>query len=188
LTYLFQQDFLLGNQEHNFPGFMASHNAITVFGAAVNNRRVLAALAAIALFLFLDFFVRKTRTGRSIRAVAQDLDAARLMGVNVDRVIATTFFVGGFFGGVAGFLYGLVFSKVAWNLGFFPGIKAFTAAVLGGIGNIRGALLGGIMLGLIENIGTLCIGSEWKNPIAFSILVLMLIFRPTGILGEGLSG
>ncbi len=187
ITYLFQQDFLLGTSEHNFPGIMATQSAFTVLDATVNNRRVLAVLVAIAMFIFLDFFVRKTRTGRSIRAVAQDIDAARLMGVNVDRVVATTFFVGGFFGGVAGFLYGMVFSKVAWNLGFFPGIKAFTAAVLGGIGNIRGALLGGLALGLIENLSVLCVGPEWKNPIAFSILVLVLVFRPTGILGEGLS-
>jgi len=187
ITYLFQQEFLLGVREHNFPGFMAPANALTIMGAAVNNRRVLAVLAAVVMFILLDFFVRKTRTGRSIRAVSEDIDASRMMGVNVDRVVATTFFVGGFFGGIAGFLYGLVFSKVAWNLGFIPGIKAFTAAVLGGIGNIRGALLGGLALGLIENLSTLCIGAEWKNPVAFSILVLVLIFRPTGILGEGLS-
>jgi branched-chain amino acid transport system permease protein len=187
LTYLFQQEFLLGVRERNFPGFMASANAVDILGASVNNRRVLAVLAAVAMFLILDFIVRKTRTGRSIRAVAEDIDAARMMGVNVDRVVATTFFIGGFFGGIAGFLYGLVFSKVAWNLGFIPGIKAFTAAVLGGIGNIRGALLGGLALGLIENLSTLCIGAEWKNPIAFSVLVLVLVFRPTGILGEGLS-
>ena len=187
LTYLFQQEFLLGVQEHRFPGFMQSEKAFEIAGATVSNKRVLAVLAAIALFIFLDYFVRKTRTGRSIRAVSEDIDAARMMGVNVDRVVATTFFVGGFFGGIAGFLYGLVFNKVSWNLGFIPGIKAFTAAVLGGIGNIRGALLGGLLLGLVENLSTLCIGTEWKNPIAFSILVLVLIFRPTGILGEGLA-
>ena len=187
ITYLFQQEFLLGVQEHNFPGFMASERAVTIFGATVNNRRVLAVLAAVVMFVFLDRFVRLTRTGRSIRAVAEDIDASRMMGVNVDRVVAITFLVGGIFGGIAGFLYGLVFSKVAWNLGFIPGIKAFTAAVLGGIGNIRGALLGGLMLGIIENLSTLCIGAEWKNVIAFSILVLVLVFRPTGLLGEGLS-
>ena len=187
ITYLFQQNFLLGTREHAFPRFMPSENALTIFGAAVNNRRVLTVIAAIAMFLFLDFFVRKTRTGRSIRAVAQDIDAARLMGVHVDKVVATTFFVGGFFGGIAGFLYGLVFSKVAWNLGFIPGIKAFTAAVLGGIGNIRGAVVGGLALGLAENLSTLCIGAEWKNVVAFSILVLVLVFKPTGIMGEGLS-
>lgn len=187
ITYTFQQEFLLGVRERNFPGFMASENALTILGASVNNRRVLAMVAAVVMFLLLDFFVRRTRTGRSIRAVSEDIDASRMMGVNVDRVVAITFFVGGFFGGIAGFLYGLVFSKVAWNLGFIPGLKAFTAAVLGGIGNIRGALLGGLMLGLIENLSTLCIGAQWKNPIAFSILVLVLVFRPTGILGEGLS-
>jgi branched-chain amino acid transport system permease protein len=166
---------------------MQGEKAFEIAGATVSNKRVLAVLAVIVLFLFLDYFVRKTRTGRSIRAVSEDIDAARMMGVNVDRVVATTFFVGGFMGGIAGFLYGLVFNKVSWNLGFIPGIKAFTAAVLGGIGNIRGALLGGLMLGLIENLSTLCIGTEWKNVIAFSVLVLVLVFRPTGILGEGLA-
>nr|MBA3432428.1 branched-chain amino acid ABC transporter permease [Actinomycetota bacterium] len=187
ITYLFQQRFLLGTAERPFPGFMAPETALTISGAAVNNRRVLTVVVAIALLIFLDRFVRLSKTGRGIRAVAEDIDAARMMGVNVNKIIATTFIVGGFFGGIAGFCYGLVFSKVAWNLGFIPGIKAFTAAVLGGIGNLRGAVLGGITLGLIENMSALCIGSEWKNPIAFTVLVLVLIFRPTGILGEGLS-
>ena len=187
ITYLFQQDFLLGTAERPFPGFMATERALTVAGAAINNRRVLTMVTAVVLLIVLDRFVRLSKTGRGIRAVAEDLDAARMMGVNVNRIIATTFIVGGIFGGIAGFLYGMVFSKVAWNLGFIPGIKAFTAAVLGGIGNIRGAVLGGLTLGLIENMSTLCIGAEWKNPIAFTVLVLVLIFRPTGLLGEGLA-
>ena len=106
--------------------------------------------------------------------------AAQLMGVNVTRVIVTTFMIGGFFGGVAGTLYGLQFGNVAWNMGFIPGIKAFTAAVLGGIGNIRGAMSGGLLLGLIENMSVVCIGSEWKNVVAFVVLALVLILRPTG--------
>ncbi len=187
VTYLFQQEFLLGTAEHNFGGFMSRSKVLTVLGADLNAQRLLLLFGAIAMFIFLDRFVRTTRTGRSIRAVSEDLDAARLMGVNVDRVIMATFLIGGLFGGMAGFLYALVFEKVAWNLGFIPGLKAFTAAVLGGIGNIRGAALGGLVLGLIENLSTLCIGAEWKNPIAFSVLVLVLIFKPTGILGEGLA-
>jgi branched-chain amino acid transport system permease protein len=110
------------------------------------------------------------------------------MGVNVDRVIVTTFIIGGFFGGIAGALYGMFFGFVVWNMGFILGIKAFTAAVLGGIGNIRGAMLGGVLLGLIENMSVVCIGSQWKNVIAFAVLVLVLIVRPTGILGEGVGG
>ncbi len=187
ITYLFQQNFLLGTSEHNFGGFMSRQPLVTVLGADLNGQRLLLFFGAIAMFIFLDRFVRTTRTGRSIRGVSEDLDAARMMGVNVDRVIMATFFIGGVFGGMAGFMYALVFEKVAWNLGFIPGLKAFTAAVLGGIGNIRGAALGGLLLGLIENLSTLCIGAEWKNPIAFSVLVLVLIFKPTGVLGEGLA-
>jgi branched-chain amino acid transport system permease protein len=110
------------------------------------------------------------------------------MGVNVSRVIVTTFVIGGFFGGVAGALYGVQFGNVAWNMGFLPGVKAFTAAVLGGIGNIRGAMLGGVLLGIIENMSTVCIGSQWSNVVAFVVLPLVLIFRPTGILGERIGG
>ncbi|MEA2434463.1 MAG: branched-chain amino acid transport system permease protein [Actinomycetota bacterium] len=187
VTYLFQQEFLLGTAEHNFGSFMPSTPIFEVIGSPLNRPRLLLILGAVVMFIVLDRFVRTTRTGRSIRAVSEDIDAARMMGVNVDRVVATTFFIGGFFGGIAGFLYALVFRKVAWNLGFIPGIKAFTSAVLGGIGNLRGAVLGGLLLGLIENLSTICIGSEWRNVVAFSVLVLVLIFRPTGVLGEGLA-
>jgi branched-chain amino acid transport system permease protein len=106
--------------------------------------------------------------------------------VNIDRIIAITFLVGGILGGAAGMLQGLVFNSVRFNMGFIPGLKAFTAAVLGGIGNIRGAMLGGVLLGLIENFGALCIpeGARWKDVLAFSVLVLVLMIRPTGIMGQ----
>jgi branched-chain amino acid transport system permease protein len=106
--------------------------------------------------------------------------------VNIDRIITATFIIGGVLAGVAGLLYGLRFNT-RFDIGFIPGIKAFTAAVLGGIGNIRGALVGGIVLGLMENIGAGCFGDQWKNVIAFGVLVLVLMFRPTGLLGEGVS-
>jgi branched-chain amino acid transport system permease protein len=145
-------------------------------------------VTAIIFLFLLDRLINKTTTGRSIRALSEDIVAAQLMGVNVTRVIVTTFLIGGFFGGVAGTLYGLQFGNVTWNMGFIPGIKAFTAAVLGGIGNIRGAMLGGLLLGLIENMSVVCIGSEWKNVIAFAVLPLVLIIRPTGIMGERIGG
>ena len=152
----------------------------------VSNKTVLTIVAAIVLLAFLDFFVNKTKTGKGIRAVAQDAETAGLMGVNIDRIIAITFLVGGILGGAAGMLQGLVFGSVRFNMGFIPGLKAFTAAVLGGIGNIRGAMLGGILLGLFENLGTLCIpnGVRWKDALAFIVLVLVLMVRPTGILGQ----
>jgi branched-chain amino acid transport system permease protein len=191
-TYLFQQqfsgDYLLGAAKRQFPAVMQTQEAFEIFGSRVNNKDVLIVLTAIVCLILLDRLINKTRTGLSIRALSEDSVAAQLMGVNVNRVIVTTFMIGGFFGGVAGSLYGLQFGNVAWNMGFIPGIKAFTAAVLGGIGNIRGAMLGGLLLGVLENMSVVCIGAEWKNVVAFVVLPLVLIFRPTGIMGERIGG
>jgi branched-chain amino acid transport system permease protein len=109
------------------------------------------------------------------------------MGVNVNGIIVLTFFVGGLMAGAAGVLYGLFFNA-QFNMGFTPGLKAFTAAVLGGIGNIRGAMLGGVLLGLVENLGVACTGTQWQSVIAFMVLVGVLMFRPTGLLGERVGG
>jgi branched-chain amino acid transport system permease protein len=188
VTYMMQQGFLLGPGKRGFPGFMATQPAFRLFDSTVTNTKFLTVIAALLCFVVLDRFVNQTKTGRSIRALSEDIVASQLMGVNIDRVILTTFLIGGFFGGVAGTLYSLQFGFVVWNMGFIQGLKAFTAAVLGGIGNIRGAMIGGIMLGLIENMSTICIGAEWKNVIAFSVLVLVLILRPTGLLGERIGG
>jgi branched-chain amino acid transport system permease protein len=187
-TYLFQQQVLLGPAKRSFPNIMETEPVFHLFGSRVNNKALLVVVAAVICMILLDRLINKTKTGRSIRALSEDVVAAQLMGVNVNRVIVTTFIIGGFFGGVAGSLYGLRFGNVAWNMGFIPGIKAFTAAVLGGIGNIRGAMLGGVLLGLVENMSTVCIGSEWRNVVAFVVLPLVLIFRPTGILGERIGG
>jgi branched-chain amino acid transport system permease protein len=187
-TYLFQQDFLLGPGKRQFANIMATERVFDLFNSRVNNKDVLIVAAVLICLVVLDRLINQTRTGRSIRALSEDVVAAQLMGVNVDRVIVTTFVIGGFFGGIAGVLYGINFANVAWNMGFLPGVKAFTAAVLGGIGNIRGAMLGGILLGLIENMSVICIGGEWANVIAFMVLPLVLIFRPTGVLGERIGG
>jgi branched-chain amino acid transport system permease protein len=140
----------------------------------------------------LHLFVNRTRVGTAIRAVAQDPDTASLMGIPVNRVIALTFFVGGAMGGLAGVLFGLHYSLVNPYSGFFPGIKAFTAAVLGGIGNIPGAMLGGIVLGMLEAFAASYLsiltdgafGAEYKDVFAFVVLILILILRPKGLLGE----
>ena len=193
-TYLFQQDFLpflLGPGPRRFPNILAAgpdYFSFDVFGSRVTAPELLMVVVAILCFIVLDRLINRTSTGRSIRALSEDPVAAQLMGVNVDRVIILTFLIGGFFGGIAGAMYGLLFGSIAWNLGFIPGVKAFTAAVLGGIGNIRGAMLGGLLLGLIENMSTVCIGAEWKNVVAFTVLPLVLIFRPTGIMGERIGG
>lgn len=168
-----------------FPNIMSTRTVFTVGGVGVNNKTLLIVVVAIALLAFLDVFVNHTRTGKGIRAVAQDAETAGLMGVNIDRIIAITFLIGGILGGAAGMLQGLVFGSVRFNMGFIPGLKAFTAAVLGGIGSIRGAMLGGLLLGLFENLATLCIsnGARWKDVLAFIVLVAVLMIRPTGILG-----
>jgi len=169
-----------------FPNLLPTREVFRVANVVVNNKMLIVIVSAIILLAFLDFFVNKTKTGKGIRAVAQDAETAGLMGVNIDRIVAITFVVGGLLGGAAGMLQGMVFGSVRFNMGFIPGLKAFTAAVLGGIGNIRGAMLGGLLLGQLENLGTLCIadGARWKDALAFSVLVLVLMIRPTGILGQ----
>jgi branched-chain amino acid transport system permease protein len=152
------------------------------------------AAAGLAMAL-LYLFIERTKAGRAIRAVSEDQETARLMGINVDRTIAMVFAVGGAMAGVAGVLYGIVFGQVFFFSGFVPGIKAFTAAVLGGIGNIGGAMAGGLVLGSVESVGPSLIltglgvpaANQLKDMIAFLTLILVLIFRPTGILGERLA-
>ncbi len=152
-------------------------------------------VAAALMMAALYAFVQRTRIGKAIRAVSEDKEVSYLMGIDVDRMISTTFIIGGMSAGAAGVLYALMFKQVHFFMGFIPGIKAFTAAVLGGIGNIPGAMLGGMFLGLFESLGPslfldgLGIKAPYqlKDAIAFTMLVLVLIFRPTGILGERLA-
>ena len=162
----------------------------TVFsigGAEVSSDRILVLVAAFVLMFALDRFVRSSRLGRGIRATAQDPETAALMGVNIDRVVMLTFLLGGLLAGAAGALYGIRFETAVYSAGFIPGIKAFTAAVLGGIGNIRGALVGGLLLGLLEKWGATVLGGQWTDVFAFTMLVVVLMFRPTGLLGEALG-
>jgi branched-chain amino acid transport system permease protein len=175
---------ILGAAKEKAPVVMESETAFTLFGTPVQNTRILVILVAVGMMFLLDRLVRKTKLGRGIRAVAQDAETAALMGVNIDRVIVYTFLIGGIMAGAAGTLWGVFFGTAQWNIGFLPGIKAFTAAVLGGIGNLRGAMAGGVLLGLVEAYGSAAIGSEWKDVIAFVVLVAVLMFRPTGIFGE----
>lgn len=158
-----------------------------VGGAQVRVDKVLVMVAAIVLMIGLDQFVRRSRLGRGIRATAQDPETAQLMGVDIDRVVALTFLLGGLLAGAAGFLFAIFFESARFNIGFLPGVKAFTAAVLGGIGNVRGALLGGLVLGLLENYGATVFGGEWRDVFAFIVLVLVLLVRPSGLLGETLG-
>ncbi len=175
-----------GRQNVNGPKLYGSEVLFHVFSAVVQVRHVLVFGVAITMLVVLDRLVNTTRLGKSIRAVAQDADTASLMGINVSRVIVFTFIIGGLLAGAGGFLYAQVFSA-SYTMGFIPGIKAFTAAVLGGIGNVRGAMLGGIVLGLVEAYGGYVFGASYVDVTAFLVLVLILIFRPSGILGERLG-
>jgi branched-chain amino acid transport system permease protein len=144
------------------------------------------------MMTFLYWFVERTRTGRAMRAVSENKDTAALMGIDVDRTIVITFAIGGLLAGAGGVLYGIAFYQVHWFMGFLPGIKAFTAAVLGGIGNIIGAMLGGVSLGVLESVAPslLLTGfgvptpNQLKDVVAFAVLVLVLIFRPYGLFGR----
>jgi branched-chain amino acid transport system permease protein len=141
----------------------------------------------------LQYFIKRTRTGRSMRAVAEDREIASLMGIGVDRVIVTTFAIGGILAGIAGVLFALTFQQVQFTMGFRPGIAAFTAAVLGGIGSIGGATLGGFLIGLLLSVGPALVltGYGVRSPFSlqeafvFLVLVLVLVFRPGGLLGTG---
>lgn len=163
------------------------------FGETTVNVRItsiIIVLAAVIMLIILNYFVNGTKLGRGIRAVSQDRTTAGLMGINVNLMISITFFVGGALGGAAGALFGLNVGTVTPYVGFIPGLKAFTAAVLGGIGNVTGALLGGLTLGMVESFlnGVLvyfpALGQRYTDIFAFSVLILILIFRPSGLLGE----
>ncbi len=159
-----------------------------IFGAQVTNITLIIISAALVLAFATDVFVNRTKFGRGIRAVAQDPTTATLMGVSRERVIMLTFLIGGLLAGAAALLYTLrVPNGIIYSGGFILGIKAFCAAVLGGIGNLRGALLGGLILGVAENYGQVLFGTGWRDVVAFVLLILILMFRPTGILGESLG-
>jgi branched-chain amino acid transport system permease protein len=178
---------MLGRNDHFIHNLIKPTKIVTIFqGAIISVDKVVVVVAAIIMMIALDRFVSTSRLGRGIRAVAQDPETATLMGVNIDKVISLTFLLGGLMAGVAGLLYMVKIQQTNNIVGFILGIKAFTAAVLGGIGNLRGALVGGFALGLIEIYGASVFGAQWLNVVAFVALVVVLMFRPTGILGEAL--
>lgn len=193
LQYAFRGLFGAGVRTYPSVAILAGHWQL--LGFRIAKAQAVVIIIAVAMMVGLYQFVERTKAGRALRAVAEDKEIAALMGVNVDRTIVLTFAVGGAMAGVAGLLWGLVFRSVFFFTGFLPGIKAFTAAVLGGIGNIQGAMLGGLALGLFESLGPSLVLSglgipsahQLKDVVAFTALVLVLIFRPTGLLGERLS-
>jgi branched-chain amino acid transport system permease protein len=184
ISYILYNVILLtvGADTHNFP------NPIPVIkwqigGAVLQLREVLVWTVSLALMLGLHFFVRHTRIGKAMQATAQDQEAARMMGVEVDRVVILAFFIGSALAGAAGLIFGLYYNFTSYVIGYSAGLRAFTAAVLGGIGNIAGAMIGGLVIGLIESLGGQFIAVRWTDVIIFSILILVLVFRPTGLMG-----
>ena len=193
LQYFFRG--LYGTNIKVYPEIAALKGVLQIGDYTIQYVQILVIVSAAVMMLGLQLFIQNTRTGKAMRAVAEDKQTAALMGINVDRIIVITFMLGGALAGAAGVLYGLMFKQVYYLMGFIPGIKAFTAAVLGGIGNVPGAMLGGLFLGIAESLGPnlfldgLGIPAPYqlKDAIAFTLLVLVLIFRPTGILGEALA-
>lgn len=157
------------------------------FDAGIRLDNTIIVIAALILFVALITYINKTRMGKAIRAVSMNPNAARLMGVNIDAVISATFLIGGVMTGAAGFFYVLKYENTASSIGFELGIAAFTAAILGGIGNIKGAFFGGLALGLLETYASFFLGTQWKAVTVFVVLVLVLYTRPNGIFGESMT-
>ncbi|MGB6927720.1 MAG: branched-chain amino acid ABC transporter permease, partial [Syntrophobacteria bacterium] len=167
-----------------YPQGILPRTAVNLFGLYLPLVKLLILLASVVIMAALYLYIHKTRIGTAIRAAAIDQGAARLMGIDVDRVILIVFLIGPALGGLAGLMVGLLYGQINFTMGWVYGLKAFTAAILGGIGNIPGAMVGGILLGVIEAMGAAYISIAWKDAIAFVVLILILIVRPTGLLGE----
>jgi branched-chain amino acid transport system permease protein len=167
-----------------YPQGILPRIAVNLFGLYLPLVKLLMLLASVVIMAALYLYIHKTRIGTAIRAAAIDQRAARLMGIDVDRVILIVFLIGPALGGSAGLMVGLLYGQINFTMGWIYGLKAFTAAILGGIGNIPGAMVGGILLGVIEAMGAAYISIAWKDAIAFVVLILILIVRPTGLLGE----
>lgn len=196
-SYFLQYTFrgFYGSGVKTYPDVAMLKGEITIFGIEILKIQAVVIVVALVMMAGLYWYVQLTKTGKAMRSVAEDKDVSSLMGIDVDWVIVITFIVGAAMAGVAALLYGLMFKQVGFRMGFIPGLKAFTAAVLGGIGNIPGAMLGGFFLGIVEAIGPslfleglgIDAAYQLKDVIAFTMLVLVLIFRPSGILGEQIT-
>ncbi|GLY93546.1 branched-chain amino acid ABC transporter permease [Actinoplanes sp. NBRC 103695] len=176
-----------GRLVKGMPTIVPQEVVFQIGNTAITNTQLITVVAAILMMIGLDVFINRTRYGRGVRAVAQNPDTAALMGVNKDRVIMLIFLLGGLLAGAAALLYSVRYGNTRFNVGFILGLKAFTAAVLGGIGNLRGALVGGLVLGVIEVYAATLTSSNWEDVAAFVVLVVVLLFRPTGLLGESLG-
>lgn len=166
---------------------LISKQPVLIFGLNIPLITIYTVLLSVSFMILLNLFVRKTKPGKAMRAVSQDKEAAMLMGINVNTTISLTFALGSALGALGGIFYGIAFSQVYPTLGMMPGLKAFVAAVFGGIGNIGGAMLGGYLIGIIETMTKAYISSKWSDAIVFSILILVLLFKPSGLLGKNVK-
>ena len=176
--------FWLGPADKSFPELLPSTNLLGTDALQFTWKDLLVVIIVGPLMVALSVLVKGTKLGKAMRAVSQDPTAAALVGVDVDRVIAATFFIGGFLGGAASVIYGLYINTIGFQMGFQNGLYAFTAAVLGGIGSIPGAVLGGLVIGLVRALASAYVGERWTGAIVFAILIVILVFRPEGLLGR----
>jgi branched-chain amino acid transport system permease protein len=185
-SIFFQNAVMLiyGARYRVYPHDILPKATLHLLGIEVPLVRLLILLTSVLMMVALYLFIQKTRIGTAIRAAAIDQGASKLMGINVDRVIMIVFLIGPALGGAAGLMVGLYYGQINFTMGWLYGLKAFTAAILGGIGNIPGAMVGGLLLGVIEAMGAAYISIAWKDAIAFFVLIVILIVRPTGLLGE----
>jgi branched-chain amino acid transport system permease protein len=187
MSFILQNVGLLwkGGNQQGVPDLVnAQHTLFTLFGITIENADVLSIAVTIPLLLLMTNFINRSRLGKAMRATAQDPEAARLMGINVDTTISLTFLLGGMLAGAAGLIYAMYQTTIWYFQGFTGGLIAFTAAVMGGIGNLRGAVLGGVIIGFIQQMSDNRIGSQWTPAIVFAYLVLIMVFKPSGLLGE----
>ncbi len=174
---------LFGPEDRSFPTHF-EFAALDVAGASISTLQAAIFISALFFMILLMVFVRYTRFGKAIVATALDQDTARLMGINVDRMITLTFVIGSALSGAAGIMMAIYYNATYPRMGLLPGLKAFSAAVLGGVGNIPGAIIGGLILGVAENLGAAYLSSGYKDAIAFAILIVVLLVRPRGLLGS----
>lgn len=176
--------YIRGAQPEAYPNNVLPTNEINIFGVSISSQSIFIFSVSVILMLILQFVVQKTKIGKAMRAVSFDADAARLMGINVDNTISATFAIGSALAGAAGVIFGVYYIKIEPLMGIIPGLKAFVAAVLGGIGIIPGAMVGGLLLGVIEALVSAAGFSLWRDAVAFIVLILILIFRPQGLFGK----
>ena len=172
---------------NNVPIFLSNDKYVNILGIDASYLSLFIIIVSIICMLALYLFIKFTNLGKAMRAVAQDLSAAKLMGINTDFTISITFAIGSALGALGGVMYALMYPRIDPYMGLLPGLKAFIAAVFGGIGSIPGAVIGGYLMGIIENYVKGYISSTWANPIVFGILIITLIFRPNGILGKNMK-